>query len=198
MHKNMKCFQLSKIGATARGPESPAMPSDTVPPSHSGQEAGEPTATGEAVIIKDGIRETYMLKTGFFSETRFENPGRASIQFQIPAGEYSNARRIEMVLDATASGDHHADGKSYSVFEEDKVEIGTPTHNGYMAIFKYIADGGQIFPPKDSCTINVTSPYSGETDGVFSGTVSNCILHSAGIDYHIDSVQFTMKGIPSH
>jgi hypothetical protein len=198
MHKNMKCFQLSKSDATVREPEYSAMPAETTPPTHSGQEAGESNAAGEAVIIKDGIRETYMLKTGFFSETRFENSRRASLQFQIPAGEYSNARRIEMVLDATVSGDHYADGKSYSVFEEDKVEIGAPTYNGYRAIFKYIADGGQIFPPKESCIITVTSPYTGLPDGTFSGTVSNCIVHSAGIDYHIDSVQFTMQGIPSH
>jgi hypothetical protein len=82
-----------------------------------------------------------------------------------------------MVLDATVSGDHYADGKSYSVFEEDKVEIGAPTYNGYRAIFKYIADGGQIFPPKESCIITVTSPYTGLPDGTFSGTVSNCIVH---------------------
>ncbi|OGW38383.1 MAG: hypothetical protein A2Y97_08075 [Nitrospirae bacterium RBG_13_39_12] len=155
-------------------------------------------ATGEAVIVKDGVQETYILQTGFISETRFNNPKRAEIQFQMQAEEFGNARRIEITLDATKTGKHYADGKNYSVFDEDKVDIGSTTANGFTAIFKFIADGGQIFPPKDFCIINITSPYSGDTEGIFSGEISDCIIHSAGIDYNISSVKFKMKGVPSH
>jgi hypothetical protein len=155
--------------------------------------------TGKAIIVKDGLRETYVLKTGFFSETRFGNPKRASIQFQKPADEHSNARRIEITLDATKAGNHYADGKAIndSMFKGTKINVGSPTSFGSAAIFRFVADGGQIFPPKESCIINITSPYSGAPDGTFSGEINNCTVRSAGIDYRVSSVKFTMKGVPS-
>jgi hypothetical protein len=103
-----------------------------------------------------------------------------------------------MTLDATRSGNHYVYGKDYSIFDEDKVNIGESTPDGYRGIFKFIADGGQIFPPKESWIINVTSPYRGNTDGIFSGEISACAVHSSGIDYNISSIKFTMKGVPSH
>jgi len=157
-------------------------------------------AAGEAVIVKDGIKEKYILKTGFFSDTRFDNPKRAEIQFQFPGEEYSNARRIEMTLDATRTGTHYADGKAIneSMFHGKKLNIGEQTPEGRTAIFRFVADGGQIFPPKDACIINITSSYTGVPNGVFAGEISDCTVHSAGIDYNISSVIFMMRGVPSH
>lgn len=159
-------------------------------------EATKSEATGEALIERDGAMETYNLKTGFFSDTRFENPRRAIIEFQIPDEKHSNARRIKITLDSTRTGEHYADGKDYSIFAEDKVKIGEPTPHGLSASFIFIADGGQIFPPKDSCTINITSPYTGTPESIFDGEVNNCVVHSAGIDHTI-SAKFTVRGIPS-
>jgi hypothetical protein len=170
---------------------------EAVPPS---KETTPEGATGEAVIVKDGVKETYPLKTGFLSETRFDNPKRAEIQFQFPGEEFSNARRIEMTLDATKAGTHYADGKAMndSMFNQKELNIGEQTPDGRTAIFRFVADGGQIFPPKDACVINITSSYTGTPNGVFAGEISNCTVHSAGIDYNISSVIFMMRGVPSH
>lgn len=170
-------------------------------PSEQAVETGKkPDAQGEAVIVRDGVQETYVLKTAFFSDTRFKEPKKAVIEFQIPGGEHSNARRIRMTLDATRDGRHYVDGKlaSDSFMNEEKLRIGESTSRGFTANFQYIADGGQIFYPKDSCDIVVTSPYTGSTGGVFAGEVSDCMVHSAGIDHSISSVKFTMRGLPSH
>jgi hypothetical protein len=157
-------------------------------------EARKPEATGEALITRDGVRETFVLQTGFFSETRMGNPKRASIQFQIPAEKHSNARRIEMVLDATKVGEHSVDGN----FVRDAFmgKAGEPSEQDYQPKFLYIADGGQVFFPMDSCTVIVTSPYEGTPDGVFAGEVKDCVIASAGI-HHTLSAQFKMVGVSS-
>lgn len=157
-------------------------------------------AKGEAIIVRDGVQETFILKTGFFSDTRFSDSKRASIEFQIPAEPHSNARRIEMVLDATKAGKHYANGKAIneSMFGRSQLNIGEFSSHGFLASFKYIADGGQIFPPKNSCTIIITSPYTGVQDENFEGEVYDCTVHSAGIDHNISFVKFRMRGVPSH
>jgi hypothetical protein len=160
-------------------------------------EVTKPEATGEAVIIRDGLKETYVLKTGFFSDTHFSDPRRASIEFQIPAEQYSNARRIEMTLDATRIGRHLVDGKAITgaMFGGSKsAEKVQHSADEKTTVFKYIADGGQIFPPKDFCSITITSPYTGTPESIFAGEVNNCVVHSAGIDHTI-SAQFRMTGI---
>jgi|GEM_PF-2329824 len=196
----LKSADVSQKDSSVRIPEQ-------APPSQRAEEAASPLndevpagAEGEAVIVKDGIKETYVLKTGFFSETRFKDPRRAEIQFQFPGEEFSNARRIEMTLDATRTGRHYADGKAIndSMFHDKELNIGEKTPKGRTAIFRFVADGGQIFPPKSSCTINITSSYTGTPNGVFAGEVSDCTVHSAGIDYNISSVIFMMRGVPSH
>jgi hypothetical protein len=199
-----RCFELTRISQEHKALE--MQPDDTVherehipaQPSYA-HEKKDSGATGEAIIVKDGVKETYSLKTGFFSETRFDDPKRAQIEFQVPSDEFSNARRIEMILDATQSGTHYADGKAIneSMFNRKELNIGEQTPNGRTAIFRFLADGGQIFPPKDSCVINITSSYSGTPNGVFAGEISDCTVHSAGIDYNISSVIFIMRGVPS-
>jgi len=157
-------------------------------------EARKPEVTGEALIIRDGVKETFVLQTGFFSETRMANPRRASIQFQIPAEKHSNARRIEMVLDATQVGEHSVDGD----FVRDAFmgKSGELSEQEYHPKFLYVADGGQIFFPRDSCTVIVTSPYDATPEGVFAGEVKDCIITSAGI-HHTLSAQFKMVGVSS-
>ena len=201
---NFRCFKLTKISKEPEALE--IQPDDRV--TEKAPFASQPSAipeekasgaTGEAIIVKDGLKETYKLKTGFFSETRFDDPKRAQIEFQVPAEEFSNARRIEMILDATKSGIHYADGKAIneSMFNRKELNIGEQTPNGRTAVFRFLADGGQIFPPKDACIINITSSYTGTPNGVFAGEVSDCIVNSAGIDYNISSVIFVMRGVPS-
>ncbi len=159
----------------------------------------DPGVSGQAVVVKDGVTETYPLRTGFFSETRFSDPKRATIHFQAPAPEHSNARRIEITLDATQTGTHHADGallQETFMGDSSRLRIGESAGSGYVASFRWVADGGQIFWPKPSCSITITSPYTGTASSIFSGEVRDCPVHSAGIDYHISSVIFTMQGAP--
>jgi hypothetical protein len=201
-------FDMMKKEGITLSPESPGkMPKDMVlpqPPKRPEPLAkpGEkkPAAEGEALLTRDGLQETYLLKTGFFSDTRFKDPKKATVMFQIPAEEHSNARRIEMTLDATRAGKHYADGRAIndSMFRGSPLNIGEETSNGITASLKYVADGGQIFPPRDSCTITITSPYPGTPGGVFAGEVSHCVVHSAGINHTLSSVKFRMTGVPSH
>ncbi len=175
----------------------PAPPSSPLP-----EEAGTGTlqppagkgaeATGEALIVRDGVQETYQLQTGFFSDTRMANPGRATLEFQLPAEPHSNARRIEMTLDATRPGEYIIDGKAMNDRMFDRSEDQTPL----AATFQFVADGGQIYPPKETCRLIISSPYTGTADSIFSGEVQNCVVHSAGIDHTI-SAKFAMRGVSS-
>jgi hypothetical protein len=196
----IRCFELSKLEdlPAAPQPETRA-PQPAQPQGSSPFRKQDANVSGEAVIVKDGKTETYPLVTGFFSDTRFANPSRATIQFQAPAPEHSNARRIEITLDATRTGTHHVDGKmlSENFMSRDKIQIGGSSSQGYSASFSWVADGGQIFWPKTFCDITIDSGYSGSSSSVFSGEIRDCIVHSAGIDYQISSVRFTMRGAPS-
>lgn len=199
----IRCFELRKVQDLPAAPqpdEQPAAPQPARPSAGSSSfSKQDPNVSGEAIVVKDGITETYPLVSGFFSDTRFANPSRATIQFQAPAPEHSNARRIEITLDATKTGAHYADGKtlSGSFMGEDKIRIGESSSEGYIASFRWVADGGQIFWPKTSCVITITSAYTGSVSSVFSGEVHDCPVHSAGIDYTISSLTFTMRGAPS-
>jgi len=140
------------------------------------------------------------LKTGFFSETRLADPRKAVLQYEIEgAKEYSNGRRIEITVDATKAGEHRVDGKAmeeaFSARFKDS-QGGQPAAQDPPVKFRFIADGGQIFFPKDACTVIVTSPYAGTSDSVFTGEVNNCVVTSAGIDHTI-SAMFKMVGVPS-
>ncbi len=158
------------------------------------QEAKKPEPTGEARIIRDGVKETFVLQTGFFSDTRLANPKRASVQFQIPAEKHSNARKIEMVLDVTKAGEHPVDGNymrdTFMGRSREELEQENKPR------FQYVADGGQVFFPKDSCTLVVTAPYTGTPDGIFAGEVRDCVVTSAGIT-HTVSAEFKMVGTSS-
>jgi hypothetical protein len=159
-----------------------------------------PDVTGHAIVVRDGTQETFILKTGFLSDTRFDDPKKASLEFQITGGENQNGRRIELTLDATRAGTHFVDGKRVEEtwMGSSPLPIGEDTPNGTMAKLVYIADGGQVFFPKESCTIVIASPYTGRPDGSFAGEVKDCTVHSAGIDHHLSSVTFEMRGVPSH
>ena len=163
--------------------------------------SGKSGATGEATIVLDGNIVQYELRTGFFSDTRFAEPTRAQVQFQIeiPEGdEFSSGDRIEMVLDSTKRGRHYVDGQAVadSFMGENRVNVGNPSARGFEARLQWVANGGQIFFPKGDCFINVDQAYTGGADSVFSGSISDCTVHSAGIDKHISSFSFTMRGQP--
>jgi hypothetical protein len=179
---------IQAVGTMESGPQ---VPSRTSPLQ---QEAKKPEPTGEARIIRDGVKETFALQTGFFSDTRLANPKRATVQYQIPAEKHSNARRIEMVLDVTKVGGHSVDGNYMRDTFMGKSREELEQEN--KPRFQYVADGGQIFFPKDGCTIVVTSPYTGTPDGVFGGEVKDCVVTSAGIT-HTVSAEFKMVGTSS-
>lgn len=200
----IRCYELRRISGPPPGSPQSAQPVQQAarpqqPSTPSPFSKQDPGVTGEAIVVKDGKTETYPVRTGFFSDTRMAQPTRATIQFQFPGAEHSNARRIEMTLDATKTGGHYADGKMLSdnFMSKEKIQIGEQTPEGYTASFSWVADGGQIFWPKSSCTITVTSAYTGTPNSVFSGEVRDCPVHSAGIDYTISSVKFVMRGSPS-
>ena len=72
------------------------------------------------------------------------------------------------------------------------------TGNSKATKLLYIADMGQAFFPRESCTIVIVSPHTGTPDSSFAGEVKDCTVHSAGIDHHLSSVTFEMKGFPSN
>lgn len=185
------------LPAPDNGVVMPAPPSSTLPegsgPGTLSLPAGpKAEATGEALIVRDGVQETYQLQTGFFSDTRMATPGRATVQFQLPAEPHSNARRIEITLDTTRTGEYIIDGKAMNDRMFGRSQDQTPL----AATFQFVADGGQIYPPKETCRLVISSPYTGNAGSVFSGEIANCVVHSAGID-HMISAKFTVRGASS-
>jgi hypothetical protein len=154
-------------------------------------------ATGQAEVVLDGVPQTYPLFGGFTSDTRFADPRRATVQFKPGAWGSVSGRRL--TLDATATGRHYADGKAIHdmMFNGGQVQVGQDIGRGRAAVLQWIADGGQVFPPKEGCAIEITSPYTGQPDSVFEGNISGCTVHSAGIDRQLASVKFAMHGAPS-
>jgi hypothetical protein len=176
--REVRCFNLVKASdeplsstLAAAAPAPDPVPA-TAPPAP--QEKGDPGVTGEASLLLDGVPQRYALRTGFFYDTRFKNPKRATIQFQ-PERSGNLTSGLVLTLDATQSGPRTTDG--------DGTQI------------NWIADGGQVFPPRSTCAVRVTSPYSGS--GPFRGEIDHCVVHSAGIEHTISSVRFVMVGAPS-
>lgn len=162
------------------------------PAGNAGSVEAKNVAVGEAEVVLNGVSEKYALKTGLISDTNFGNPKRASIEFQLPADKHSNSRRIEFTLDATRTGEHHIDGVAISDAMYGRIE---ESAKDSMEIFQFVADGGRIFPPKDKCTVVITSAYTGTQDGVFSGEIKDCKVSSSGVDKTI-TASFTMRGVP--
>jgi hypothetical protein len=176
--RDVRCFNLVKasdeplsstLAAAAPAPEPVPASAPVVP-----EEKGDPGVSGEASLIFDGVPMRYGLRTGFFYDTRFRNPKRATLQFQ-PERSANLTAGLVITLDATQSGQHTTDG--------DATQI------------TWIADGGQVFPPRTTCAVRVSSPYSGR--GAFRGEIDHCVVRSAGIEHTISSVRFVMVGAPS-
>jgi hypothetical protein len=185
---NFRCMVLNR---TAQGePEVVAAEPEMKP--------AKDVGPGEATLLLDGVAQRYLLKVGFFSDTKMSDPKRAMMHFEHPAEPHSNARRILLTLDATQTGRHFADGKAIhdSMFNEGPVNVGELVDGARAAVFKWQADGGQIYPPKigTRCAINVVSPYTGEADSLFIAEVSECLVHSAGIDRQIRNAKLRIEG----
>ena len=202
----VNCFHLTKISdepiasrfaaaATDFAPpaaaESPAAGSAPPPPPRASSSTdASADATGEAEVTMDGTSSRYVLRTGWFYDTRFKDPRKATVQFQpavVPTNNLTSGLLI--TLDATQIGRHYADGKP--------AKVGQDTPNGRAAELQWIAPGGQIFPAKTGCIIEVTSAYAGTAASVFAGEISQCTVFSAGTDHVLSSVRFTMRGSPS-
>jgi hypothetical protein len=193
----VRCLTLVRVGDVEVGsvPAVQAAAPAPAPPVVSRQESDG--ATGQAEVVLDGVAQTYPLFGGFPSDTRFADPRRATVQFRPPA--WGTVSGLRLTLDATVTGRHYADGKAIHdmMFNGGAVQVGQDNGRGRAAVLQWIADGGQVFPPKEGCAIEVTSPYTGQPDSVFEGSISGCIVHSAGIDRQLASVKFAMHGAPS-
>jgi hypothetical protein len=120
------------------------------------------------------------------------------LHFELPGPEHSNAQRLLLMLDATRTGRHTADGQAIHamMFGDEPVAIGEHGDRGTQAVLKWIADGGQVYPPKvgTSCEITVSSPYTGRPDGTFVASIDHCVVHSAGIDHTLSALQIRVHG----
>jgi len=192
-----RCMVLTKTADGEPLEQGPAeeSPSEAPAPSDIDEEGIGP---GEATLLLDGVAQRYRLRTGFFSDTKLEDPKNATLHFEHPAPKHSNARRIILMLDATHTGRHYADGQAIhdSMFNDKPVKIGDTEGGALAAILKWQADGGQVYPPKigTRCEIRVVSPYTGATDSEFIAEIEQCPIHSAGIDKKLSNVKLSIKG----
>jgi hypothetical protein len=197
----VRCLTLARVGDAAAGSEAhaSAVPSAPEPAvaSAPARRIGSPDGgvSGEAQLVVDGVAQTYPLFSGFPSDTSFKDPRRATVQFK--PDDWGSSSGLRLTLDATVAGRHYADGKAIhdQMFNDAQVAVGAAGSNGRAAVLQWIADGGQVFPPKAGCLIEVTSPYTGAPDSRFEGTISGCTVHSAGIDRQLAGVKFAMHGM---
>lgn len=193
----VRCLTLVRVGGleVTAAPAAQAAAATPVAPVAPRQD--NDGATGQAEVVLDGVAQTYPLFGGFVSDTRFADPRRATIQFK--PGEWGSVSGLRLTLDATATGRHYADGKAIHdmMFNGGQVQVGQNSGRGRAAVLQWIADGGQVFPPKEGCAIEITSPYTGQADSVFAGSISACTVHSAGIDRQLAAVKFAVHGAPS-
>jgi hypothetical protein len=170
----------------------------TAAPAASATALPDPAAPGEATLLLDGSRLTYVLKTGFSSETRLSDPRNGTLHFGLHAPDNINAQRIVLTLDAGEVGLHRADGDSIHemMFNDRAVAVGQTQGGARAAVLKWIADGGQVYPPKrgTACDITVLSPYTGRPDSQFRAEIAHCAVHSAGIDHTIADVKLRITG----
>jgi len=192
----VRCLTLVRAGDAEPAPMPPAQAPLPVAPAAARQRADG--ATGAAEVVLDGVAQTYPLYSGFPADTRFADPRRATIQFK-PESWSNGSAGLRLTLDATAVGRHYADGKAIHdmMFNGGQLQVGQDGERGRAAVLQWIADGGQVFPPKAGCAIEITSPYTGQPDSVFQGRISGCTVHSAGIDRQLASVTFAMHGAPA-
>jgi hypothetical protein len=190
----VRCLTLARVGDVEAAPAPAAV---SAPAARVVAREENDGASGQAEVVLDGVPQTYPLFGGFVSDTRFADPRRATIQFKPPA--WGSVSGLRLTLDATMTGRHFADGKAIQdmMFNGGNVQVGQDDGRGRAAVLQWIAEGGQVFPPKDGCAIEVTSPYTGQPDSVFEGSISGCTVHSAGIDRRLASVKFAMHGAPS-
>ena len=204
--EGIRCFDLTKEAAGAAGPAnrpapaavtkrhrpypakpSQAAPSTAMPPS---------SISGQAEIIINGSRETWLLRTDRDSVTDFTDPHRLTLQFQVGGANFPAARRIELTLDAARTGRHTADGFVYleNLFIREKVPVGSEKSGAPQAVFLYIAEGGRIFPPRLTCDIRVSRSYGGGRDIQLNGKLAGCMVYSAGEQVEIGSMSFSIEG----
>lgn len=195
--EGIRCFELVRAGTgiPAKRTNAPPGRRAPAPPVPSAAGNGPQGLSGEAEIVMNNVTERWPLRTDLQSATSIPHPRRMTLQFQAHGTQFPAARRIEIALDATRAGRHHADGQVYleSRFIRERVAVGSSPRGEPEAVFLYIADGGQIFPPQSSCAVIVMSPYRGETDVLLEGRVSGCTVSSAGVSQEITSVAFRVQ-----
>ncbi len=130
---------------------------------------------GKATIIIDGVKHVFIFNPHFLANTTFTEPKESSIEFmrKLVKNEIANPSRIIIRTEAFRKG-------NYS----------TSNHNTQIS---YIAEGGQLFSPQKSCTIEITKPYTNSNTSLYQGQIKNCIVASNGIQ-HTLSLDFTLKG----
>jgi hypothetical protein len=128
-------------------------------------------AKGEAWGTLDDKPVRFLLATGFWSDTRFDDPRKGILDFRVPgATRTGNSRRIRLVLDATRTGAH---------------DLG----NGEAKV-EFIEDGGQVFPPRAGGVLRLASAYG---DDKLEGEIPELLIHSAGISHRL-VLRFVVEG----
>ena len=132
--------------------------------------------SGAAEVTYDGETHSYPLQIGFGLDTDFSNPKNAIAVFSKTKWEdVTNPRRILIRTDTEKVGKFSIDQK-----------------NRY---FVFVQDGGQLYYPTEPCSIEISKPYTGDSNSQLRGEIDSCNVHSAGIDHTI-SVKFEVLGTP--
>ncbi len=132
--------------------------------------------SGSAEVTYDGETNSYPLQIGFGLDTDFSNPTNAIAVFSKTKWEdATNPRRIFIRIDSKKTG---------------KISLDQDNQR-----FIFIQDGGQLYFPREPCSMEITTPNSGDSDSHLRGVIRSCVVHSGGID-HTVSVDFEVIGTP--
>lgn len=173
-------------------------PGSAIAPSADGAD-GSPDAgvEGEATLLLDGEAERYEVNTSATSATHMAEPKTATVQFSSSAPDHK-ARRILLMIDATQTGKHIADGEAIHdmMFENKPVAVGEIKAKARAAVLQWFDDDGQIYPPQIGarCEITVLSAYTGQPDTEFRAEVPQCVVRSLGTNHTLSAVKLRLKG----
>ncbi len=193
--EGIRCFDLSRADTGSNAVSSGKAKASSAPLLPEAPASGM-ELHGSAEIIIDGTTERWPLRIDQEAATDLSDLHRATLQFQAHGTKFPEARRIEITLDAARAGRHRADGSMYTegLFIREHVPVGSASVGGEPeAVVIFIADGGQIFPPRSHCSIIVLTPFSDKAAGIFEGRLEGCEVYSAGVVHTISSMSFSVR-----
>lgn len=138
-----------------------------------------PKATGKAMVTLNGKEKEYTLATEWFANTNFKDSKKTVMVFSTDPDIIKNPSRFQLIADITKEGTFEVQGHDDS----------------QVPYLEYIARGGQVFPVKDICTIEINKALSSENLDQIEGSFSHCKVFSAGFTKTI-SAKFSVNQIP--